>query len=263
MQRSDMKFRRACELVRSGYIGQVKNVRLCIGTTTFPIYPVACDLPAEPVPDYLDWDMWLGPAPWRPYNSRIAPPMDVPGWPHWRDYGDYAGGLMTDWGAHHFDIAQWGLGMDASGPIEIYPADGRDFKMLTYKYANGVTVARDDTMRYRSVVFTGTDGEVEVSREFLRVKPESLARQRIGVNDIRLYKSENHYADWLDCVGSRRNPVCDAEVGCRSATVCHLGIIANQLGRSLKWDPVAERFINDAEADRFLSRPMRSPWKLA
>jgi predicted dehydrogenase len=262
MQRSDMKFRRACELVRNGYIGQVKNVRLCIGTTTFPIYPVACDLPAEPVPDYLDWDMWLGPAPWRPYNSRIAPPMDVPGWPHWRDYYDYAGGLMTDWGAHHFDIAQWGLGMDASGPVEIYPENGKDFKMLTYKYANGVTVARDDTMRYRSILFSGTEGEVEVSREFLSIKPESLVRQRIGVNDIRLYKSENHYANWLDCIRSRRNPICDAEIGCRSATVCHLGVIANQLGRSLKWDPVAERFINDAEADRFLSRPMRSPWKL-
>ncbi len=189
--------------------------------------------------------------------------MDVPGWPHWRDYEDYAGGLMTDWGAHHFDIAQWGLGMDASGPVEIYPENGKDIKMLTYKYANGTTVVRDDTMKYKSVEFTGTEGTVEVSREFIRTVPQSLIRQRIGVNDIRLYKSENHYTNWLDCICSRRNPICDAEIGCRSATVCHLGVIANRLGRPLKWDPVAERFINDAEADRFLSRPMRSPWKLA
>ncbi|MCJ7730345.1 MAG: hypothetical protein MUO27_10780, partial [Sedimentisphaerales bacterium] len=122
---------------------------------------------------------------------------------------------------------------------------------------------RDDTMKYKSVEFTGTEGTVEVSREFIRTVPQSLIRQRIGVNDVRLYKSENHYTNWLDCVRSRRNPICDAEIGCRSATVCHLGVIANRLGRPLKWDPVAERFINDAEADRFLSRPMRSPWKLA
>jgi predicted dehydrogenase len=267
MQRSDLKFHQACELVRNGYIGEVKSVRLFLGMmlggTSFPIYPVGCDLPGEPTPDVLDWDMWLGPAPWRPYNSRIAPPMDVPGWPHWRDYEDYAGGLMTDWGAHHFDIAQWGLGMDASGPVEIYPENGKDIKMLTYKYANGTTVVRDDTMKYKSVEFTGTEGTVEVSREFIRTVPQSLIRQRIGVNDIRLYKSENHYTNWLDCICSRRNPICDAEIGCRSATVCHLGVIANRLGRPLKWDPVAERFINDAEADRFLSRPMRSPWKLA
>jgi predicted dehydrogenase len=261
-QRSDMKFRRACELVRSGYIGQVKTVRVCIGTGTFPMYPVGCDIAGEPAPDYLDWDRWLGPAPWRPYNSRIAPPMDAPGWAHWRDYDDYSGGLMTDWGAHHFDIVQWGLGMDASGPVEVYPENDKDIKMLTYKYANGVTVVRDDYMRERSILFYGTDGEVEVSRSFLRVKPESLVRQRIGARDIRLYKSENHYADWLDCVRSRRNPICDVEVGCRSATVCHLGIIANRLGRPLKWDPAAERFIGDAEADRMLSRSMRSPWGL-
>jgi predicted dehydrogenase len=267
MQRSDLKFHQACELVRNGYIGEVKSVRLFLGMmlggTSFPIYPVGCDLPSEPTPDVLDWDMWLGPAPWRPYNSRIAPPMDVPGWPHWRDYEDYAGGLMTDWGAHHFDIAQWGLGMDASGPVEIYPENSKDIKMLTYKYANGTTVVRDDTMKYKSVEFTGTEGTVEVSREFIRTVPQSLIRQRIGPDGIRLYKSENHYTNWLDCIRSRRDPICDAEIGCRSATVCHLGVIANQLGRPLKWDPVAERFINDAEADRFLSRPMRSPWKLA
>jgi len=262
MQRSDFKFHQACELVRNGYIGKLKNVRLCIRTATFPFYPVACDLPEEPVPDYLDWDMWLGPAPWRPYNSRIAPPMGSPGWAHWRDYEDYAGGLMTDWGAHHFDIAQWGIGADASGPAEIYPADGKEFKMLTYRYANGVTVVRDDDMQYKSILFTGTEGTIEVSRNFIDAKPLSLLRENIGPEKIHLYKSENHYANWLECIRSRQMAICDAETGCRSATVCHLGIIANRLGRPLKWDPAAERFIGDGEADRMLNRPMRSPWIL-
>jgi len=267
MQRSDSKFRQACELVRNGFIGQVKSVRLFLGlklgTSSFPIYPVACDLPAEPAPDVLDWDMWLGPSPWRPYNSIIAPPMDVQGWPHWRDYEDYAGGLMTDWGAHHYDIVQWGLGMDESGPVEIYPEDGKDVKMLTYKYANGTTVVRDDTMQYRSVEFTGTEGTVEVSREFIHATPQSLLRKRVGPEGTHLYKSGNHYANWLDSIRKRQKPVCDVEIGCRSATVCHLGIIAHRLGRPLKWDPVRERFVGDDEADRLLSRPIRSPWKLA
>jgi predicted dehydrogenase len=262
MQRSDFKFRRACELVRNGYIGQVKDVRVGIATASFPTYPVACWLPGEPTPGYLDWDKWLGPAQWRPYNSRIAPPIDAPGWPHWRDYEEFAGGIMTDWGAHHFDIVQWALGMDDSGPVEVYPEDGKDYKMLTYRYSSGATVVRDDTMRYKSIVFSGTQGEIEVSREFLNTKPESLLRQRLGPNEIRLYQSDNHYADWLDCIRSRRRPICDVEIGCRSLTVCHLGIIAHRLGRPLKWDPVGEKFVGDEKANRMLSRPIRSPWHL-
>jgi predicted dehydrogenase len=262
MQRSDWKFRFACELVRNGYIGQVKAVRLHITTVGFPMYPVSCDLPAEAVPDYLDWDMWLGPAQWRPYNSRIAPPIEGTAWPHWRDYEEYAGGLMTDWGAHHFDIVQWALGMDGSGPIEVHPEDGKDYPALTYRYSNGVTVVRDDTLPSKLIIFTGSEGEVVVSREVLNTKPQSLIRQRIGPEN-RLYKSDDHYANWLECIRNRQRTVCDAEVGCRSLTVCHLGIIAKHLGRGLKWDPSAERFINDSEGDRMLSRSMRSPWKLA
>jgi predicted dehydrogenase len=262
MQRSDSKFRQACELVRNGYIGEVKKVRLCIGTGSFPMYPVVCDLPGEATTESLNWDMWLGPSLLRPYNSRIAPPLSEPGWPHWRDYEEYAGGLMTDWGAHHFDIAQWGLGMDESGPTEIFPEDGREFKMLTYRYSNGVAVVRDDNMQYRSIEFTGTEGEVEVSRDFIRARPQSLLRKRIRPDASHLYQSHNHYANWLECIRNRQKPICDAEIGCRSATVCHLGIIAHRLGRPLKWDPAGERFINDAEADRLRSRPMRSPWRV-
>jgi hypothetical protein len=150
--------------------------------------------------------------------------------------------------------------MDESGPVEIYPEGGKDFRMLTYRYSNGVTVSRDDTMQSKSIEFTGTEGVVEVSRDFISARPQSLLRKRIGPGEIHLYESQNHYANWLECIRNRQKPICDAEIGCRSATVCHLGIIAHRLGRPLKWDPAAERFINDPEADRLLSRPMRSPW---
>jgi hypothetical protein len=118
-------------------------------------------------------------------------------------------------------------------------------------------------MQYRSVEFTGTEGTVEVSREFIHATPQSLLRKRVGPDDIHLYKSGNHYANWLDSIRKRQKPVCDVEIGCRSATVCLLGIIAHRLGRPLKWDSVNERFVGDSEADRLLSRPIRSPWKLA
>ncbi len=167
---------------------------------------------------------------------------------------------MTDWGAHHFDIAQWGLGMDESGPVEVYPEGAEGYRLLTYRYANGTTVSRDDTMPAKSIEFTGTEGVVEVSREFIRARPQSLLRRQIGPDGVHLYESTNHYADWLECIGNRQKPICDAETGCRSVTVCLLGIIAHRLKRPLKWDPAVERFINDSEADRLLSRPMRSPW---
>jgi predicted dehydrogenase len=262
MQRSDYKFRQACEIVRNGLIGDVKTVRVAIAGGGYPMFPIPCILPAEPAPDYLDWDMWLGPNQQRPYNSRLAPGIDAWVWPHWRDYEGFAGGLMTDWGAHHFDITQWGLGMDDSGPAEINPANREFSGNLTYRYANGVTVIKDDTIKYKSVTFYGTKGEVEVSREFINTKPESLIRHRFGPNDVRLYQSDNHYTNWLDCIRSRQQPICDAEIGCRTATMCHLGIIAHQLNRTLKWDPVKEQFIGDEQANRLTKRTFRSPWNL-
>ncbi|NIA16901.1 MAG: Gfo/Idh/MocA family oxidoreductase [Planctomycetes bacterium] len=258
MQRSDSKFRFACELVRSGYIGEVKTVTVDVGGPS-----AECYLPAEAVPAELDWNFWLGPAPWRPYNSILAPPISFKDWPRWRNYRDYSGGAMTDWGAHHFDIAQWALGMDDSGPVEIIPPDGKDYKVLTYKYANGVTMIRDKIgLMDGGILFVGTEGRVAVTRGYLRTWPDSLMSQQIGPDETHLYKSNNHYVDFLNSVRDRSKPICDVEIGCRSATVCHLGNIAYQLGRPLKWDPGKERFVNDPQADRLLSRPMRSPWHL-
>jgi len=254
MQRSDDKFRFACELVRNGYIGEVKTVTVGIGGP-----PEDKPLPAEPVPDYLDWDMWVGPAPWRPYNSDLSPHISFDGFPNWRYHSDFGGGGMTDWGAHHFDIAQWGLGMDETGPVAIIPPDDKDYKVLTYKYANSVIMTRDNA---NGILFTGTKGRVEVNRGYLKTWPETLQSQQIKPEEIHLYDSKNHYTDWLDAIRKRTKPICDIETGCRSVTVCHLGNIAYRLGRPLKWDPQREVFISDSKANRLLSRAMRSPWHL-
>ncbi len=283
MQRSSREFRFACELVRNGYIGDIKHVTVSVGGP-----PEDRVLPPEPVPDYLDWDMWVGPAMWRPYNHDLAPHISFDGFPNWRYYSYYGGGGMTDWGAHHFDIAQWGLGMDGSGPVEIYPPDG-EHKVLTYKYANGITMTRDSQVRgpdgtglpftgdaypawleyarqnrgrMRGVLFEGTTGKIEVDRGHLQTWPAALKDQVIGPNQIHLYDSKSHYADWLEAIRKRSDPICKIEIGASSVTVCHLGNIAYTLKRPLKWDPKRQVFIGDEEANRMLSRPMRSPWQI-
>ena len=254
MQRSDWHFRLGCELVLNGYIGELQHVTVGVGGP-----PEDKPLEAQPVPDYLDWEMWVGPAQWRPYNSELSPHLSWDGFPHWRYHSSFGGGGMTDWGAHHFDIAQWGMGMDESGPVEIIPPDGKDYKVLTYKYKTGVTMTRDNA---NGVLFTGTKGSVEVNRGHIRTSPEELKDRQIGPNEKHLYESKNHYTDWLDAVRNRTKPICDIETGCRSVSVCLLGNIAYELGRPLKWDPDKEVFVADSEANRLLSRPMRSPWHL-
>ncbi len=254
MQRSSREFRFACELVRNGYIGDIQHVTVGVGGP-----PEDKRLPAEPVPDYLDWDMWVGPAMWRPYNNDLAPHISFDGFPNWRYHSYYGGGGMTDWGAHHFDIAQWGLGMDGTGPVEIIPPDGKDYKVLTYKYANGIPMTRDEA---NGILFAGTKGKVEVNRGHLKTWPDTLKDQVIGPDQTHLYDSKNHYTDWLDAIRKRSKPICDIEIGASSVTVCHLGNIAYKLQRPLKWDPKREVFVGDEEANRLLSRTMRSPWHM-
>ena len=250
-QRSMGNFRAACELVRNGYLGDLKQVT---GDIDGGVPPVP-DFPGEPVPEWLDWDLWLGPAPWRPYHPQV-----FGGWMGWYDY---SGGDMTNWGAHVWDIVQWGLGMDESGPVEIIPANGGDVKHLTYRYANGVSVIRNHIDGVsKGILFEGTHGWVKVSREVFETEPASLKRQIIGPNEIHLHESDNHHTDFLRSVRTRTRNAADAEVACRSITVCHLGNIADQLGRPLKWNPKIERFVNDPVADRFLARATRAPWTI-
>ena len=256
-QRSDRTFRFACELVRNGRIGKVHTVHVNVGGP-----PTDCYLPGEPTPESIDWDLWLGPAPWRPYSSRLQP-LHLDNWGPWRPYRDFGGSSMTDIGAHHFDIAQWGLGMDDSGPVEIHPPDGEDHPRLAYKYANGVTMYHGGGMAGCAVEFIGTEGRVAVNRgQFLKTEPEDLVRETIGPRETHLYESRSHRHNWLDHIRTGRPAICSAEIGCRSVSVCHLGNLAYWLERPLKWDPTTERFIGDEEANRLILPPMRSPWRV-
>lgn len=257
-QRSSPEFLFACEMVRSGRIGKVHTVYVNVGGPSED----GSHLPAQPTPEGLDWDLWLGPAPWRPYTFELAPDLKYEGWPNWRGYRDYSGGGMTDWGAHHFDIAQWGLGMDESGPVEIVPPDGGANARLTYKYANGVVMYHGGGPDNAGITFVGDRGRVMVNRGYLDTDPKEIMAVPIGPNEVTLYRSRNHHENWLECLRSRNRPICDVDVGRHSIIVCHLGNIAYWLKRPLAWDPDAERFVNDDEANRLLTRAKRSPWRI-
>lgn len=255
MQRSSSEFRKACELVRNGRLGKIKQVIVDVGPPSVP-----CDLPEESMEPGLNWDMWLGPAPQRPYNSVLSPRGVHQHFPNWRNYREYSGGMMTDWGAHHFDIAQWGLGMDDSGPVEIIPPeDPKATRGVRYIYANGVEMIHGDS---GGVLFIGTNGKILVNRGKFEATPAALGEEPLPDNAIHLYKSHSHTKDFLDCMRSRKKPICDVEIGCRSVTVCHLGNLAYWNHRHLYWDPEKERFVNDKEANQWLDRPKRGPWKV-
>jgi predicted dehydrogenase len=259
--RSNARCRLGCELVRNGRIGEVKEVYVSgVGGPSSPH-----TLPAEPVPPELDWDRWLGPAPWRPYNKAYHPRS-------WRGYYDFSGGGLTDWGAHHFDLAQWALGMDDSGPVEIDPPDGKDRKWLTYKYANGVLMYhvladfKQVPPMLDHVTIVGTKGRVGLSYGGLsKTDPPSLVDDKIGPGEIHLHECPpggHERGDFLQSIRTREKPGADIEIGHRTVTVCHLGHIAYLLRRPLKWDPVKEEFVGDDEANRLCSRAMREPWRL-
>jgi predicted dehydrogenase len=226
-----------------------------------------CDLPEEKAEPGLDWDRWLGPAPARPYNSVLSPRGVHGHFPNWRNYKEYSGGMMTDWGAHHFDIAQWGLGMDESGPVEIIPPDdAKAEKGVRYVYANGVPVIHaseyEPKKGVNGVVFLGENGLIEVNRGHLRSDPGDIIKQPIGEKDVHLYKSPGHQRDWLECIKTRKRPICDVEVGARSVTVCHLGNLAYWNHRKLKWDPKNWKFLEDEEANKWLDRERREGYQL-
>jgi len=258
MQRSMGQFRQACELVRNGRIGTLKTVH--IGLPNGGRQSSEQWVPVEPIPDGFDYDMWLGPAPYKPFNSERVSGNYGGGWRYFRDY---SGGMLTDWGAHHFDIAQWGMGMDNSGPTEVLPPNGKDIKTLTYRYPNGVEMYNnlpDGMPDGNGVLFTGTGGKIFVNRGMIRSWPDEIQKQTIGADEINLRRSNNHIYDWVGCIKSREEPICNVEVGARSVTVCHLGNIAQWIGRPIKWNPQTEQIIGDPEAARWLDRPKRAPW---
>jgi predicted dehydrogenase len=256
MQRSWRDFRHAVELVRNGYIGEIKEINIHVGP---PV--VQCNLPSEPVPDYLNWDMWVGPSMYRDFNAELSPPVERDIYPNWRNYRNFGGGMITDWGAHMFDIAQWAMDMDESGPVAYHPPAERATHGLQMRYANGVVVTHKDWGEHNAVQFIGSDGKIEVSRSFLRTFPDkSLAKADLKATDQRVYFSDNHYQDWVQAVRNRTKPVSDVETGHRTAAMCNIANIAYELQRPLQYDPKAEKFINDPSADILLSRPYRGKW---
>ena len=261
-QRAENSFRQACELVRSGRIGKIKTVYVNVGSPSKP-----CDLPEEKMEPGLDWDRWLGASPLRPYNSVLSPRGVHTHFPNWRNYREFSGGMMTDWGAHHFDIAQWGLDMDGSGPVEIIPPeDPKAERGVRYVYANGVEVIHGEEYekgkKVNGVAFIGTEGKIFVNRGFLASDPVDVIKQPLGEKDVHLFKSPGHQRDWLDCIRSRNKPLCDVEIGARSVTVCHLGNLAYWNHKKLKWNPSQWQFEDGTGDAKWLDRERRDPWQL-
>jgi len=269
MQRSSREFRTACELVRNGRIGKVSRVEVAIGGPGVP-----CNLPEEAAEPGLDWNLWLGPAPERPYNSTLSPRGVHTHFPNWRAFREYGGGMVTDWGAHHFDIAQWGLGMDESGPVEIFPADQpKATQGVRLVYANGVELLHVNSGF--GVTFHGSEGVVKVNRgkfEFFlggeqKAKSpadcEAVARDYLADAKVKLYASTSHAGDWIASIRSRQPPICDVEVGARTVSVCHLVNLAYYHGQKLQWNPAREQFTGGTGNPAWLDVSHRKPWQLS
>ncbi len=256
-QRSAGEFRKACEYVRNGRLGKIERVEVGIGGA-----PQTDGKPDEPVPPGLNWEKWLGQAPLVPYNPLRCHVT-------FRWFFEYSGGMVTDWGAHHLDITQWGLGMDGSGPLsvegtaETKPGFYNTFTSydFNFQYPNDVTVHFHS--KGGGVTFIGPKGKIKVNRGHIESDPKSILEEPLTSSDIRLYKSDNHIQNWVDCMRSRELPITDAEIGHRSVSVCHIANICGHLdGRKLYWDAEKELFINDNEANDMLDRPKREPYTI-
>ncbi|MBI5382252.1 MAG: Gfo/Idh/MocA family oxidoreductase [Opitutae bacterium] len=264
-QRSARNFHDVAEFIRNDGLGTLERIEVLIPANNK--YCGATWQP-EPVPAGLDWDFWLGPAPWSPYTRQGC---------HYnfRYNRNYAAGQVTNWGAHYIDIVQWALGMDRSGPVEVsghgeYPTSGLfttatkvDF---TCRYANGRSFrcrTRYDGVYDGNLRFYGARGWLDISRNALRASDRNLLRE-VAARDkkIQLPSSANHHDNFLQCIRSRQQPISDIETGHRTTTACNIGELAMLLGRRLKWDPVKEEFVNDPVANRLRQRAMRAPWSL-
>ncbi len=251
-QRSDPNFQHAVKMVQEGKIGKIERVNAYVGAPPKPY-----DLPEQPVPADLNWPLWLGPSEYVHYNAELNPPISLDPeqneqfWGGWRWYSELGGGFTTDWGAHMFDIAQWGLGMDKSGPVEIIPAGYEDTKYLTYKYANGVIMTEEpfNEKQTKGVKFWGDKGWIEVSREHFLASDDSLLPPKTEESEGAYETKIPHLTNFIEAVKTKTDPVVPVEIGHRSCTVCTLGNIAYEMKRPIQWDPEAEKFVNDPEAE--------------
>ncbi len=259
MQRSDPLFRRAVEIVRNGWIGELTEVHVDFQRD----FPPAGILPAEPVPADIDYERWLGPAPWKPYNATRVKGHGSGGWRIFWDYGSRKNG---DWGAHHFDIVQWALGMDESGPVLFVPQGFEGAPLQYHQYANGVKVTASKgggPSNGAMIRFVGKNGEVKVSRGTpLETTPKELASRTPRSDEFRAFHSDDHHQNWLDSILSRRPPICPATVGARTFDICGLAGITERLGRPVHWNPDQRRIIDDPEATRFSDYTRRAGYPL-
>ena len=266
-RRSGIKVRMACERVRNGYIGQLKEIKIGV-PDAFMIRGGYTGMEApEPVPEGFDYAMWQGPAPDRPYTAARC---------HFnfRWINDYAPGYITDWGAHFLDVAQWGAGMDDTTPVEVEATqvthreqglyNAPEKFSIRYRYANGVVMTMFSTPDPKAwgTKFIGSEGWILTENLTLQASSPEIMRIQLKDSDVHLYESKNHHANFIDGVLSRGRVAAPVAIAQRTATVCHLGTIAATLNRPLKFDPKTERFDGDAEANAMLMRPMRDPWKL-
>lgn len=252
-QRSSGNFRKAATIVRNGWIGQIKQVQVGFGH-----FPPDTTLPVQAIPDGLDYDRWLGPAPWKPYNEERVKGSYSGGW---RRFRDYSGRKNTDWGAHHFDIVQWALGMDGHGPVRFIPPGHAGYEYQTHVYETGTEVQRRDPDQ-SSIKFIGTEGTVWCGRGDLKVDPPSLAKRAPKGDEARLYESGSHHGNFFHGIRTRQETICPAWVGASSAMVCHLCNIGRWIDRPFEWDPKQEQVVDDPHAARWLDRPDRAPWQL-
>ena len=258
-QRSEYSFGKAAEMVRNGWIGKVHTVYASLGR-----FPDGNELPEEAIPEGFDYDRWLGPTPWKPYNRKRVEGNFGGGW---RSYWEYGARKNGDWGAHHYDIIQWALGMDHSGPEFFFPQGYDDSGCQGYKYKNGPTIYRDyqgPDRKFNSMIeFHGEKGKIGVGRGGVLVSdPGELKDRPLAPTDLRLAATTGHHLNFLNAIRTRERTIADVEIGHRTATICHLSAISERLNRTLQWDPVREQIIGDPQASKWLDRPRRAPYSL-
>jgi predicted dehydrogenase len=256
-QRSMAMNRVACDFVRTGGLGRI---RLVLGVNYSQPERIG-GFSEEPVPGGMNWDMWLGQAEMRPFSQEL--------FAHWMRYWDYSGADMTNWGAHGIDQIQAALGMDQTGPVEFWPLSDAPAGSVAFRYSTGTEVRLELPAGdlQGGAMFIGEKGRIEIIRNDFRTDPPNLIKELPPKEEVEKWKraqwqAKYHMQDWLDCMRSRKTPLGDVEIGHRSISVCHLANIARQLNRKLHWDPEAERFTGDTEADDRLTRRRRKGYEL-
>ena len=257
-QRSMAMNRVACDFVRNGGLGRVRFV---LGANYPPSVKLS-QMPEDPVPEGMNWDMWLGQTGQRPFNREI--------FGHWMHYWEFSGGETTNWGAHGIDQIQSALGMDTTGPVEFYPLENSPQNAVGWRYANGVEVRLElpDAGNIQGgAMFVGQKGRIEITRNDFRTDPPDMIKEMPPQEEIDKWKraqwqAKYHMQDWLDSMKTRKPPLADVEIGHRSITVCHIANITRQLARKLRWDPEAEKFVSDDEASDYLVRRRRKGYEL-